>query len=83
MRAVSTAPPAPRAPRRVIPIHAAASTPAEREVSLNSGAQVFEALDSDKYTVLRYDPQSDLPRLVADAARNSRGPFDRTPKKQA
>ena len=44
-------------------------TSSEREVSLNSGAQVFEALDPDKYTVLRYDPQSDLPRLVADAAR--------------
>ena len=41
----------------------------EREVSLNSGRQVYEALDKDKYDVLRYDPQSDLPRLVADAPR--------------
>jgi D-alanine-D-alanine ligase len=41
----------------------------EREVSLNSGEQVFAALDKDKYNVLRYDPKTDLPRLVADAQR--------------
>jgi D-alanine-D-alanine ligase len=41
----------------------------EREVSLNSGQQVYEALDKDKYDILRYDPQTDLPRLVADAPR--------------
>jgi len=41
----------------------------EREVSLNSGNQVYEALDKTRYEVLRYDPQSDLPRLVADAGR--------------
>lgn len=39
----------------------------EREVSLNSGNQVFEALDKKKYDVRRYDPKTDLPRLVADA----------------
>lgn len=39
----------------------------EREVSLSSGEQVFAALDKDKYDVRRYDPRSDLPRLVADA----------------
>jgi D-alanine-D-alanine ligase len=39
----------------------------EREVSLNSGHQVFEALDKEKYTVLRYDPKTDLPKLMADA----------------
>ena len=39
----------------------------EREVSLNSGNQVFEALDKKKYDVLRYDPKADLQRLVADA----------------
>jgi D-alanine-D-alanine ligase len=39
----------------------------EREVSLNSGNQVFEALDKDKYDVRRYDPKSDLPRLVTEA----------------
>jgi D-alanine-D-alanine ligase len=41
----------------------------EREVSLNSGNQVYAALDKDRYEVLRYDPKTDLPRLVADARR--------------
>jgi D-alanine-D-alanine ligase len=41
----------------------------EREVSLNSGSQVLAALDPAKYDVLRYDPKTDLPRLVADALR--------------
>lgn len=41
----------------------------EREVSLSSGQQVYEALDKDKYHILRYDPATDLPRLVADAPR--------------
>jgi len=40
----------------------------ERAVSLNSGAQVYEALDKEKYDILRYDTKTDLPRLVADAA---------------
>ena len=39
----------------------------EREVSLKSGQQVLESLDSEKYTVRRYDPRTDLPQLVADA----------------
>ncbi len=39
----------------------------ERQVSLDSGAQVFEALDKSKYEVLRYDPKVDIPRLVNDA----------------
>jgi D-alanine-D-alanine ligase len=39
----------------------------EREVSLNSGNQVFAALDKKKYDVRRYDPKTDLQRLVADA----------------
>jgi D-alanine-D-alanine ligase len=39
----------------------------EREVSLNSGKQVHQALDKTKYDVRRYDPQTDLPRLVAEA----------------
>ena len=39
----------------------------EREVSLNSGAQVYEALDKDKYDVVRYDPKTDLAKLAADA----------------
>lgn len=41
----------------------------EREVSLHSGEQVHEALDKTKYNILRYDPQSDLARLVQDAPR--------------
>jgi D-alanine-D-alanine ligase len=41
----------------------------EREVSLNSGRQVFEALDKERYTIRRYDPKTDLPQLVADAPR--------------
>ena len=39
----------------------------EREVSLNSGDQVFEALDKDKYQIIRYDPKTDLARLVEEA----------------
>ncbi len=39
----------------------------EREVSLNSGNQVYEALDKEKYDIRRYDPKTDLNRLVADA----------------
>lgn len=39
----------------------------EREVSLNGGNQVFEALDKDKYTIKRYDPAFDLGKLVEDA----------------
>jgi D-alanine-D-alanine ligase len=39
----------------------------ERAVSLESGNQVFAALDKQKYDIRRYDPQSDLPRLVAEA----------------
>jgi D-alanine-D-alanine ligase len=40
----------------------------ERDVSLHSGEQVYEALDKDKYNIQRYDPQTDLPRLIKDAA---------------
>jgi D-alanine-D-alanine ligase len=39
----------------------------EREVSLNSGDQVYEALDKEKYNIIRYDPKTDLARLVGDA----------------
>lgn len=39
----------------------------ERDVSLNGGDQVIDALDKDKYTVIRYDPKTDLGRLVEDA----------------
>ena len=40
----------------------------EREVSLHSGEQVYEALDKEKYHIERYDPKTDLLRLIKDAA---------------
>lgn len=40
---------------------------AEREVSLKSGEQVYQALDKSKYDIRRYDPRDDLERLVRDA----------------
>ena len=39
----------------------------EREVSLNSGKQVYEALDKGKYDIVRYDPKTDLKQIVEDA----------------
>ena len=39
----------------------------EREVSLNGGAQVYEALDKGKYDIVQYDPATDLALLVNDA----------------
>ena len=39
----------------------------ERDVSIASGDQVYEALDHNKYNVLRYDPKTDLHQLLADA----------------
>ena len=39
----------------------------EREVSLNGGFQVYEALDKEKYDIVRYDPATDLSKLVNDA----------------
>ena len=39
----------------------------EREVSLKSGAQVYQALDKTRYNVRRYDPLMDLERLVQEA----------------
>jgi D-alanine-D-alanine ligase len=39
----------------------------EREVSLKSGAQVYQALNKDRYDIRRYDPLTDLERLVRDA----------------
>ncbi len=41
----------------------------EREISLKSGDQVFDALDKQKYHIIRYDPKNDLPKLVSDADR--------------
>jgi len=42
-------------------------TSPEREVSLASGSQVYDALDKNRYFVRRYDPKTDIARLVADA----------------
>ena len=39
----------------------------EREVSLNSGRQVFDALDKHRYDIALYDPKTDLKKLVMDA----------------
>ncbi len=39
----------------------------EREVSLNSGNQVFDALDKNRYEISQYDPKTDLKQLVKDA----------------
>ncbi|MBW1642229.1 MAG: D-alanine--D-alanine ligase [Deltaproteobacteria bacterium] len=39
----------------------------EREVSLEGGNQVYEALDKKKYAIARYDPKTDLVKLAADA----------------
>ena len=39
----------------------------ERDVSLNGGDQVFSALDKTRYTVRRYDPETELIRLSEDA----------------
>ena len=41
---------------------------AERDVSLASGEQVFEALDKSRYDVVRFDPAKDLPLLAKEAA---------------
>jgi len=39
----------------------------EREISLRSGEFVYENLDKAKYEVERYDPRSDLVRLIHDS----------------
>ncbi len=39
----------------------------EREVSLSSGKQVFDALDKNRYDIALYDPKTDLKKLVMDA----------------
>jgi D-alanine-D-alanine ligase len=41
----------------------------EREVSLHSGEQVYEALDKNKYSIIKYDPKTDLLRLIQDASK--------------
>lgn len=46
----------------------AGGTSGEREVSLNGAKGVEQALDKDKYDVVRYDPAVDLSRIAADAS---------------
>lgn len=41
----------------------------EREVSLCGGDQVYDALDKEKYVLTKYDPKTDLDRLMADASK--------------
>ncbi len=45
----------------------AGGTSGEREVSLKGAAGVEQALNKEKYEVVRYDPAIDLARLAADA----------------
>jgi D-alanine-D-alanine ligase len=40
----------------------------EREVSRAGGDMIYQALDREKYHVIRYDPKTDLGRLVKDAS---------------
>jgi D-alanine-D-alanine ligase len=40
----------------------------ERQVSLDSGDQVFEALNKEKYKVERFDPKTDLDQIVDGAS---------------
>ena len=42
-------------------------TSGEREISLIGGERVFQALDTGKYHIVRYDPAVDLARLATDA----------------
>lgn len=44
----------------------AGGSSSEREVSLHGAEQVVEALDRQKYEIQRYDPASDIDRLVSD-----------------
>lgn len=46
----------------------AGGTSDEREVSLRGAAGVEKALDSNKYSIVRYDPATDLARIANDAA---------------
>lgn len=43
-------------------------TSTERDVSISGGNQVFQALSPDRYNVRRYDPLTDIPKLIADAS---------------
>lgn len=38
----------------------------EREVSLNTGKKIFQALKKDKYDITSYDPKTDLDKFIKD-----------------
>ena len=38
----------------------------ERKVSLNTGEQIYKALNKNKYEVFRYDPKTDLKQFILD-----------------
>lgn len=42
-------------------------TSTERDVSIAGGNQVYDALSLNGYRVRRYDPATDIPRLISDA----------------
>ena len=42
-------------------------TSSERDISLQGGDQVYTALDKTRYNVIRFDPKTDLKRLVEEA----------------
>lgn len=39
----------------------------EREVSINTGKQIFSVLDKNKYEIFQYDPKTDLKQFFLDA----------------
>jgi len=39
----------------------------EREVSLNTGKQIYNALSKEKYEIIQYDPKTDLKQFFIDA----------------
>ena len=41
----------------------------ERSISISGGEQVYNALDKEKYNIIRYDPKMDLLRIVNDASK--------------
>ncbi|ETR68258.1 MAG: D-alanine-D-alanine ligase [Candidatus Magnetoglobus multicellularis str. Araruama] len=38
----------------------------ERDVSIKSGNEVYKALNKDKYEIIRYDPKTDIAKIVTD-----------------
>jgi D-alanine-D-alanine ligase len=43
---------------------------AERKVSLNTGDQIHQGLDKEKYAVYKYDPRDDLQQFILDGLNN-------------